>query len=198
MEKLSNIIADFYIRKNYITSERKQVYAFGFQLILSDIVNFAIIAGLSLILHSVLGGVIFLTVFCTLRQYSGGYHANTSIKCRVYMILTFLSCTILTYITSHIFNFLSVLVLNLVCIACIAALSPVTPPYKRITAKQCIDSKIKAIIISSVFSVTSCILYTVRKEFGIIITLSLISVVILMIIGIAVYERGSNLCLTDY
>lgn len=67
--------------------------------------------------------------------------------------------------------------------------------YGEVVKYYCgfLHRKIKAIIISSVFSVISCILYTVKKEFGITITLTLISVVILMIMGIAVYERGSTI-----
>ena len=43
MKSLSEVIADFYIEKNIISSDMKSVYVYGISLIINDIIDFAVI-----------------------------------------------------------------------------------------------------------------------------------------------------------
>ena len=42
MKSLSEVIADFYIEKNIISSDMKSVYVYGISLIINDIIDFAV------------------------------------------------------------------------------------------------------------------------------------------------------------
>ena len=78
MKSLSEKITDFYLQKNIIKSDMKNIYEYGVSLIINDIVMFAMILLLSLIIGNVLYGIIFLFTFCTARVYCGGFHAKKS------------------------------------------------------------------------------------------------------------------------
>lgn len=92
MEKISNAITDFYIRKNHVPKEKREIYSYGFQLILADIINFSIVILLGVFLGKVIDSILFLITLCSIRQFSGGFHAKTFWLCRVSMLITFFWC----------------------------------------------------------------------------------------------------------
>lgn len=190
MDKISNAITDFYITKNYISEEKKEIYSYGFQLILADIMNFAIIIFISLFLKRITDGIAFLITLCGIRQFSGGFHAKTFWQCRLYMVITFLCVMTGSQLLSVSFNILYVIIINSVCIVCIAALAPVAHPNKNITQNQHKISKVKAIIISLIIATFSCFLTAMERSEGVTISITLVAVVILMVAGIAAKKGG--------
>ena len=43
MNSLANAITDYYCKKNIITEDKKEIYCYGFMLIIADIINYTII-----------------------------------------------------------------------------------------------------------------------------------------------------------
>ena len=68
MKSLSEAIADFYIRKNIISSDIKSVYVYGISLIINDIIDFAVILIPAIIAGRFIYGVVFLLTFCITRD----------------------------------------------------------------------------------------------------------------------------------
>ena len=64
MKSLSEVIADFYIEKNIISSDMKSVYVYGISLIINDIIDFAVILIPAIIARRFIYGVAFLLTFC--------------------------------------------------------------------------------------------------------------------------------------
>lgn len=194
MEKLSSLITDFYIRKNYVPEDKREIYCFGFQLIIADIVNFSIVMLLGLVLGAWLQSVVFLITLCGLRRYSGGFHAKTFWLCRLSMLITFFCVIVVSRLLSETVGYhLGIFgAVNVLAVAASALLAPVKHPNKHLNEEQKKSNKRKAVITSSALSVLSLLLIQVSRAEGITISITLAAVVILMIIGIAVQKGGRS------
>ena len=61
----------------------KEYYTYGAAITISSITNITLIIFFSLIFRDILKGVLFLGVFIPTRQYTGGYHASTFLRCNL-------------------------------------------------------------------------------------------------------------------
>lgn len=192
MKQISSSIADFYIKRNIIKSDEKEVYQYGFELILNDVITFGLILLLSILFWNVRYGIEFLFVFCLTRIYCGGYHASKSYICRITMITIFcciyLITAVILLLNPAILYFL--LIINLLMIL---PLIPVKHPNKELTAEQVKRNRKYGILIYLFFSIIS-IIFTkfISKQDGVIIGLSLCAVTALAIIGTFTNERRYN------
>ena len=101
MDRLVDIITNYYVRKNVITEDKRDIYFYGFKLIISDIINYAIIIIIGIVLNRLIESVAFLISLCVLRQFSGGFHAKTFWLCRLSMIITYICVMALSDIIAY-------------------------------------------------------------------------------------------------
>lgn len=191
METIANSITEYYIRKNIISYDKKDIYTYGFKLIIADIINFSIIILLSLFFKKLFDGLLFLITLCGIRQFSGGFHATTFWMCRLSMIITFCCVITISSLLTNNTNAIVIITINAVCVIVIGILSPIKHTNKSLTVKQQQENRRNAIIISLIFSIISSVLAIMRISEGVTISITLAAVVVLMIIGIAA-QRGGN------
>lgn len=81
MEKLSNILTDYIIKKNIISNDSSEIYKYGFQMGLE--MFFSMLIGLitAIYMHMLVQYIVMLVIFILLRSYAGGLHLDTYIKC---------------------------------------------------------------------------------------------------------------------
>jgi len=95
---LRTICEDFsfiLVRNRIVSEEDREIYIYGLELILNSLVAIGTIVILGFLLNKVLITAVFLIVFCSIRSYSGGYHANQYWKCYCIGCLTYLSVVML-------------------------------------------------------------------------------------------------------
>ena len=191
MDSISNKITDYFSRKNYISEDKKDIYNYGFKLIISDLINFSLVLGLGLVINRFIDGIVFLISLCGIRRFSGGFHAKTFWLCRVSMVFTFLSVIIISN-TLEIIKppLLYIIVFDIISLIVISFFSPVKHPNKKLTKKQCHNNKIKAIIMSTFFTMVSILLIGFSISSGITISVTIWADVLLMIIGIIIVKGG--------
>ena len=193
MDYIVNKITDYFLNQKYISKDRKEIYSYGFKLILSDIINFSIVLLCSIILKDIAGGIAFLITLCSIRQFSGGFHAKTFWLCRLTMILTFIAVVYSSVLINglHIKLLLCALI-NVFSILVIAILAPIRHPNKTLTEQQRRKNKQKSIISSVLLSVISIVLSVMNVKIGVTISMTILTVVILMIIGLIRSEGGET------
>lgn len=189
MEKLASAITDYYIRKNIIDAAKRNIYIYGFKLIISDIVNFIVIILLGLLVNCELESVVFLITLCGLRVFTGGFHAKTFFVCRLSMMITF----ILVMATSNLLiesgvNYIYIGLLNIISIIIVALLAPVQNPNKKLEVKQMKTNHKRSVIASLFLSVLSVILVYCKINIGVIISITTAAVAILMVVGLIVMK----------
>ena len=194
MDRLANTITDYYIRKKIITEEKREIYSYGFKLIIADVINYVIIISLGIVFNRLIESTSFLVALCGLRQFSGGFHAKTFWLCRLSMIITYFCVMLLTDIVTYTkYETIIVISVNVISIVIIAITAPIVHLNKPLSDKQKHNNKIKSIITSIFMSIVSIIIVdTTDMKFGVTISITLLAVVVLMIIGMAVQKGGKE------
>lgn len=190
MNKLANILTDFCMSRNKIQEDKREIYCYGFKLIISDIINFSIVLIIGLLLNKVLDSVLFLITLCGIRQFSGGFHAKSFWLCRLSMIITFITVFALSNIlTKCYWNLLGCMLVNFLSVVTMAILAPIMHPNKILTAIQKQKNRIKSIVMSFIMSVISTVLILLDVDGGVTISITLLAVVVLMIVSLIMYRE---------
>lgn len=186
---LTESIADFYVRKNVIQANEKDVYKFGIYLILNDILTFSLVLILSALFFKFRFGVEFLISFCCTRFFWGGYHAKKASFCRLSMIAIWLCILLISlfYKSIHLFSLLTILFVSFLLAL---PLIPVKHPNKVLTEKLIKRGKVGGTLVYCFFSICSVISFMyIDSRDAIVIALSLSAVSVLVIIGKFINER---------
>ena len=115
IEKMANGLADQLVEACLIEKERQEDYAYTYTCMAEKIITSGTILILSLVLKNFIPTIFFLTFFFTLRTRTGGYHADTFLKCYFGTIAVYL-------FTFFICNYVAV---NRVSLAVLLGLSTV-------------------------------------------------------------------------
>lgn len=157
ISKLAKNIAHFFVVKNITEESKEVIYAYGMELLISDVLNTLIVLMIALISHTLLAVIIFIAVFMVLRRFVGGYHANSHLSCMFTLVMVMLVfsygiCNISGQ-TAQVFR-ISFITMALPIIFCI---TPVPHPNKPMSAEKDIRLRKRSIILrqSWHYSVTS-------------------------------------------
>lgn len=193
MNNLSMILTNYFVSKKLIPYEKMEIYNYGFKLMLSDIINFSIIMLLGVLLNRVLDGLVYLVVLCSIRRFSGGFHAKTFWLCRLSMFITFLLIlTLVDFLSFITISPLTSVFINIVLLLFIAVFSPVKHPNKKLNSKQIKKNKYNAILVTILWTPLSVFLIYLNITQGITIVTTILAVVILMALGMINKEGGRS------
>lgn len=86
-------VTSFLFDNNYIDNIKYdyEVYLYGFEILIASILNLATTLLIGVIFDKFIHTIVFLICYCSLRQFSGGYHSNTYKNCYITFILIFIS-----------------------------------------------------------------------------------------------------------
>lgn len=127
----------YYLQKSCNkTNESKRILYFGFQAIYGDLIKFAIIIFVSLLLQSFLPVLTIALTFAFLRRYAGGFHMDTEVKCIIGSLCLFvIPGTIISKIQFEINIFIFIAINTIVLTICLFLLLKYSP-------KDCINRPI--------------------------------------------------------
>lgn len=81
LHKLSEIIADYFFdEKDQYTID---IYVYGIELALSSLLGNILVILIGIVTGSLIESIIFMAALTSVRVFSGGYHANTYLKCNL-------------------------------------------------------------------------------------------------------------------
>ncbi len=92
ISKISAKIADYLCAKSAISEEDKEIYSYGFFVMLSKVLFLIISAIFGLLFHIVLESMIFFVFFSLIRSYAGGIHASTEFRCTFFTSAAMFAC----------------------------------------------------------------------------------------------------------
>lgn len=176
-------IAAFFVSKGIIPKQKQDVLRYGFELIISTLVGTLVILAAGAITGKFWYSVLFMAVFIPLRQYTGGYHADTYLQCNIKFIITFL-------ILLFVFSIIPVqMYMNVNCVCTILSLlavilfAPIDNKNKRLSLKKKRKFKKISILFTIVLSVFLWIMFFYNKTISLFIALTMLVVAVLMILG---------------
>ena len=192
ISKLAKNIAHFFVVKNITEESKEVIYAYGMELLISDVLNTLIVLMIALISHTLPAVIIFIAVFMVLRRFVGGYHANSHLSCMLTLVMVMLVfsygiCNISGQ-TAQVFS-ISFITMALPIIFCI---TPVPHPNKPMSAEKGIRLRKRSIILAAVLSVVVIALLIFHyQKLGLYVSSGLLLSAIMALLGFFL-NRGDN------
>lgn len=90
VSKLAKNIAHFFVVQKIVEKPKEAIYAYGMELLLSDVLNALIVLLIAIMSHTLPAVIVFATVFMGLRKFVGGYHANNHLSCMFTLVVVML------------------------------------------------------------------------------------------------------------
>ena len=159
------VIADFFISKDVITEEEKEVCAYGMELIISGIISVALVLIIGLITGNICYAVVYNIMMIVIRMYTGGYHADTHVGCNVCYCMAFLISIALLRGQMYIKNDITIWMVAMAGYLIIVLNAPLEHHNKKLTMKQ----KQDYMIISSVLGIASLLISFGLNIMGVVI-----------------------------
>ena len=158
ISKLAKNIAHFFVVQDIAEESKEIIYAYGMELLISDVLNTIIVLLIALISHTLPAVVVFIAVFMGLRKFVGGYHANSHLNCMftlviVMLIFSYGICNIGEQ-SAQIFS-ISFITIALPVIFYIA---PVPHPNKPMSQEKGVKLRKRSYILTAVLSVAVIVL----------------------------------------
>ncbi|MCL2253060.1 MAG: accessory gene regulator B family protein [Lachnospiraceae bacterium] len=152
--KLSSSAATYFADKSIYKRDDIDIYKYGFELLISTILNIVGIIIISVCFNLFFEGTLFLISVILLRVTAGGYHANSHWACFLANNMTYLAfALLLKYVLFDYLIYYSIISV-LVSTAVIWFLSPVEAKNKPLSKNK----KIKVRKISLIISLINIIL----------------------------------------
>lgn len=147
--KLSQRLANRLFNHGAISEELKDVYVYGFQLLISFVFSTSLVLFIGVALSKLIETLMFLIVYILLRSFSGGYHSKTYFMCTIITICVYLIVVLFTsFLDVNLIAYLSLLFIGTVLLLLLA---PVKHPNKIITARNVIKYKAISIVLFIIF-----------------------------------------------
>ena len=186
---LAQYITDILLENNTIKREYLDIYVYGFEVLISSVLSVFICMVLGSVFSQIIECVVFLIVFVALREFCGGYHAETYLKCNL-IFASNIATVMIILKKGIIYSFVFHMILCILCVSIIFMVAPIENIYKEITCKEKRKYRIIAIIISSFSVAFSSIAYFNQFRYCIVIDMAILSVVVSMIIELL--RKGAN------
>ena len=136
INKLSAKFTEKLLLRQSITEEERELYIYGFFILLSNLM-YIILASLSgLLLGCFLESIVFYIAFQFIRRYAGGYHASTETRCEIISTLSIISSIFVIRLSKQ-YDFQKILlVVTLVSAIIIFCICPLDTPEKPLSEKE--------------------------------------------------------------
>lgn len=187
-KSLSYKFANLLIKNEVIEKEDFEIYRYGFETLIYFIVNISVALFIGIIFDRFIHTIIFLSCYCTLRQFTGGYHARNYTECT----LTFAVIYILVILAANnidIYNskylLITLLLLSITIIYSIAPLEHRNKPL-RIDEKTNYKKTIKKITLVITIIVITSFIFNVINEYILYSILAVFLIAILLLLQIMI------------
>lgn len=180
---LSGYMTELLLERKVIKNEEKELYGYGLFMLISYIV-FSLISILFGILLSIpFLSMLFFLIFCLIRNYAGGIHANSEIKCDIITTFSILVSELLIKI--FIENNLRCIALIMLMMSSVAfiVIKPVATEQKEISEKEQLHFHKKVIVLdisAIIVSIISIALGAYKIMISLSIGLSLASILLIL------------------
>ncbi|MGL6202007.1 MAG: accessory gene regulator B family protein [Lachnospiraceae bacterium] len=146
IKRISEWLVSSWLNNKVIEQEQFRAYAYGCELLVSDMISNIIVLLAALLMGRVIEMIIFLVVFSSIRVVCGGYHASSYKNC----ILNFCTSTILLFLITewliHRNYYGLIIVLVVAADLMILMFAPVDHPNRPLTKEEMIKYRKKTIV----------------------------------------------------
>lgn len=159
IEDWSNRITDFFIDRAVIDEDDRDIYLYGAELLVSEVLCTIITLGIGFFLGRFMKTIFYLLIYTLVRVYAGGYHAMSHKMCITIFNVLYVLFVIVTELLFH-FNISYILCFStIIAIMIIVKLSPVEDLRKPLEKYEIERYRLRAIRRAVLCGVTVISLY---------------------------------------
>lgn len=159
ISELSAKIAAYLCKKSAISEEDKELYSYGFFVILSRLLFLFVSAMFGMVFHVLTESLMFFVFFCLIRSYAGGIHASSELRCTALTSIAIFACVFgikLSETYNADYFILSFFALSLVIVILFSPLDTAEKPLSFSERKR---FKMFSLIISAVIAAFALLFY---------------------------------------
>lgn len=179
---MSSKITNLLYEKKIIESDEKEVYRYGYEIFISSVISFLIVASVGVLTNRILESAVFYVVFVLTRHYCGGYHASTYLKCNIIFTLIYLAVLLFSSILTEFYSVFYLGIFSFVYLSAIFGLAPIDSENKRLDDVEKKRVYKISVVLGFILVTVSLALYFILTGLSIVISLTLFSVTMLMVI----------------
>ncbi len=188
IHRISQIITDFLISQRIADEKDYEIYVYGYEVVVSSLIDIMIVLLIGITFNRLADVLIIMSMFVSIRLYSGGYHANTYLKCKLLMTGMILIVLVISLVDIPFFLECIMIAFHMIIVS---VLSPIENINKPIRSDNRIKYRITSIALSFLWEVASLIIYHCYTQISIIISCTGIFVSLLMIVAV-IRKGGEN------
>lgn len=162
---MAHNVAYFFAEKNVIEKEDVEVYAYGYEILFAEAINWLIAAVIAIATGSILITAVYMLSFMQLRESIGGFHAKTHTGCIALSTVVYAICLWLVYVIPESFYIPITAVGLAIHNISVFILAPVEHPNKPLSDKEVKRYRKRGRILSIVYSVVCIVLVLIQKSF---------------------------------
>lgn len=162
ISKLAKNIAHFFVVQKIVEESREVIYAYGMELLISDVLNALIVLLIALISHTLPAVIVYATVFIGLRKFVGGFHANSHLSCMFTLVVVMLIFSYGICNVSEKYAWFISIGFVAISIPVIFNLAPVSHPNKPVSEEKRVKLKKRSRILVLLLSLLSLLLIISR------------------------------------
>jgi accessory gene regulator B len=172
----------FSITSNKFDEKYYEVYKYGIEILLSTVIDVVLIVFFGTLFGNTLNGLLYLIVFIPLRQFTGGFHAKTHLRCTLCSISVFsLICFINVFLFPYI-NIIALEVFILLGFIVIVIYAPVINVNKILTEKKAKINKKRSIILYWIICLFALIIFPINVHYSGMIFLTVSSIILMILL----------------
>lgn len=194
ISNITNHVVQNLLQANIIHRDDIEVYEYGIETFLSDVLNLITIAIIGILMGQLWECLLFQIIFISLRSWAGGYHASSELKCWILSNAMVVGALLLSRRLPAWFISGRGLCLLLAAAGVILILAPVENENNPLSSDEirCYECRVRIIVLISVLS--SIYLYCLSSNFFCIIVLAILSVALSLVVGTCI-NKSMRRCL---
>lgn len=191
---ISNRLLQYLLQANVIDKSEDVLayYKYGIEITISSLLNIVLIISIGVISEQFIESILFLICFVTLRQFTGGYHADSYFKCNFLFSVLYIFLLIIYNLTASLISFYGELLIAIFSITVIITECPIEHPNKLLSNPQKKINKYLAIILGLLYSMVGVTLKVLSYDIGVIFLYALMLISILVIVATLKKCEGGN------
>lgn len=182
---LANKITLILINHEIIEKEDAEVYRYGFEMLIYFTVNLLITLLIGIYFNRFIHTLLFLSCYCTLRQFTGGYHADSYTECTLTFTLIYLVTIFLTNNLEVDNMKIPLLILLIISLIIIYRFAPLEHRNKPLSGEE--KKQYKGVAITLAKGISSLIgiglLFDIFTTYIFYLLFSMIWIAILLVLG---------------
>lgn len=163
LKNLAEDLAQILAANNIIKVEDCDAYRYGFELLISKIIMYAIVLIIALLTNTLLFSVLFIGMYMVLRQYTGGFHCKSAEMCLVVSVLIYL-IVLLFYLVNSINIKLIFAAISLTIPLLVLAFSPIESTNNPLTKDEKDKYHRMAVIVSMILLLIMCVALLINVD----------------------------------